>query len=245
MSDPLWLILRLEAPMLAFGGVVIDQVGVTRNFPAASMITGMLANALGYLRQDWKRHQELQDRLVFAARCDRPSTGGLLTDIQNARLSKSDKGWTTWGKPEGRDGASFAAPHRRKRDYHSDARIIVCLRLEQPKEKPDLLEIGEAIDHPVRPLFIGRKTCIPSKPLRFGKVVSAQNAYNALSQVPANSENGEALSALWPVNEGPVDGNNVYRIIDLADLRNWRTGLHGGTRRVVEGKLDPLRQHHE
>ena len=32
MSDRRWLILRLEAPLLAFGGVVIDDVGVTWDF---------------------------------------------------------------------------------------------------------------------------------------------------------------------------------------------------------------------
>ena len=34
-----WLALRLEAPMAAFGGVAIDQLGVTRDYPAASMLT--------------------------------------------------------------------------------------------------------------------------------------------------------------------------------------------------------------
>jgi hypothetical protein len=29
----------------------------------------------------------------------------------------------------------------------------------------------------------------------------------------------------------------VDRVIDLADLRNWRAGTHSGTRRVVEGRV--------
>ena len=43
------------------------------------------------------------------------------------------------------------------------------------------------------------------------------------------------MRAIWPVGEGPEDGDDVFRVVDLPDLRNWRTGLHGGTRRVVEG----------
>ena len=88
MSDHLWLVLRLEAPLLAFGGVAIDQVGVTRDFPAASMLTGLLANALGYRRTEWRKHQALQDSLIFAARRERETVFGLLTDTQNAQLAK-------------------------------------------------------------------------------------------------------------------------------------------------------------
>ena len=38
------LILTLEAPLMSFGGITIDHLGVTRDFPAASMLTGLLAN---------------------------------------------------------------------------------------------------------------------------------------------------------------------------------------------------------
>ena len=65
------LILRLEAPLMAFGGETIDNYGVVRPFPAASMLTGLLANALGWRRIERKRHQQLQDHLVFASRIDR------------------------------------------------------------------------------------------------------------------------------------------------------------------------------
>ncbi len=68
---PRHLILRLEAPLVAFGGEAIDNYGVTRDFPAASMLTGLLANALGWRRTDRAAHQRLQDRMVFAARRDR------------------------------------------------------------------------------------------------------------------------------------------------------------------------------
>ena len=42
------LILNLESPLMSFGGETIDNHGVTRRFPAASMLTGLLANALGW-----------------------------------------------------------------------------------------------------------------------------------------------------------------------------------------------------
>ncbi len=243
-----WLILSLEGPLLAFGGVTIDHIGVTRDFPAASMLTGLLANGLGYRRSDWTAHQALQDRLIFAARREREPVTGILTDSQNAKLEKNDRGWTTWGIAEERAGASYDAPHRRKRDYHMDASVTVVLRLtlnDQPDEptSPDLDALMHALDRPRRPLFFGRKPCLPS-----GRVVgirhndlsldfvTAASAYEALRRVPS----ARGQRAIWPRGEGPEAGRMTDRIVDLLDLRNWRTGLHGGVRQVIEGRLEPI-----
>lgn len=243
MPEYRWLVLRLEAPLLSFGGVAIDQLGVTRDFPALSMLTGLLANALGYRRTEWEKHQALQDRLVFAARRDREYPAGILTDSQNAQLGKNDKGWTSFGVPEGRDGASYGAPHRRRRDYHMDARVTLVLRLMPEEDDPGLDRLAGALALPARPIFIGRKPCLPAVPLG-GGFVHAGTAFEALRQVLETdppAERPEKLHALWPAGEGPETGEAVHRIHDLPDLRNWRTGLHGGTRRVVEGVLIPER----
>lgn len=236
-----WLVLHLEAPLLAFGGIRIDHIGVTRDFPSLSLLTGLLANALGYRRTEWEKHQTLQDRLIFAARRDREHAAGLLTDTQNARLEKNDKGWTTWGESEGRDGASYGAPHRRLRDYHMDQHVVVALRLRD-EGSPDLDRLAEALARPARPLFIGRKPCLPAGPLvREEPFVHAATAYDALSKISGETGSGEAR-ALWPLGEGPDTGKPVDRIIDIPDIRNWKTGLHGGTRKVVEGRVIPERQ---
>ena len=101
------LIMRLESPLMAFGGETIDNYGVIRPFPAASMLTGLLANALGWRRVERERHQALQNRLVFAARIDREPAGGVrMTDFQTAQLGANDQGWTTRGRPEGRAGGA-------------------------------------------------------------------------------------------------------------------------------------------
>jgi CRISPR system Cascade subunit CasD len=236
LSDRRWLVLRLEAPLLAFGGVTIDHVGVTRDFPALSMLTGLLANALGWARIDWEKHQALQNRLVFAARIDRCDETGPLTDMQNARLEKADSGWTTWGEPEGRGGASYGAPHRRRRDFHMDARVMVALRLQPEAGAPDLDDVAAALQRPARPLFIGRKPCLPSAPVLWRTAHAASTAHEALGGLSgADGAPERRMRAIWPVGEGPEDGDDVFRVVDLPDLRNWRTGLHGGTRRVVEG----------
>ena len=233
-----WLTIQLEAPLMAFGGVLIDQVGPTRDFPAASMLVGLIGNALGWEWPDQKRHQAVQDRLIFASRQERE--GSTLTDTQNAQLAKSDKGWTTNGVPEGRDGASYNAPHRRVRDYHADSSIRVVMRLDREKQAPTLDQVARAFDRPARPLYIGRKPCLPTKPLLSGESsrwVHAETAYDALKAIPGQ---GESLRAHWPTEQGPETGDEVERILDLADLRNWRTGFHSGSRRIVEGRVVPV-----
>ena len=157
-----WLALRFEAPLMAFGSVAIDHVGRTGDFPAASMLTGLMGNALGWDWADTAAHQALQDRLVFAARRDREGTA--LTDTQNAWLRADDRGWTTGGKPEGRRGATYGTPHRRRRDYSADALVRVVLTLEPAAERPGLEDLAAALHKPSRPLFLGRRPCLPAAP---------------------------------------------------------------------------------
>ena len=233
-----WLVLRFEAPLMAFGGVSIDQVGPTRDFPATSMLAGLIGNALGWHWSEGTKHQTIQDRIIFAARRERE--GKLLMDIQNVKLEKNDKGWTTSGEPEGRAGATYTAPHRRRRDYHADLSLYVVLRLEPAEETPTLDELADALERPARPLFLGRKPCLPSTPLLAGEAsrwVSGDTAYQALRAVPKmpDCRDNDRLRALWPIGEGPDTGDDVDYITDLPDLRNWRTGLHGGSRQVVQG----------
>lgn len=223
-----WLVLNLTAPLMAFGGVAVDQVGPTRRFPAASALTGLLGNALGFDWSDRAAHQDLQDRLIFASALMRE--GALLTDSQNAQLQKTDRGWTTHGAPEGRDGASYGAPHRRRRDYLADAAVRTVLRLSEG----DLDALASALERPARPLFIGRKPCLPSGPI-FGGFVHGATAHAALIAAGA-----AGASAEWPEAEGPGQegvGQGTARAHSLPDQRNWRSGLHGGARIVHQGRL--------
>ncbi|MBC7172008.1 MAG: CRISPR-associated protein Cas5, partial [Polyangiaceae bacterium] len=62
------LILRLDAPMLAFGGPVVDNRNFTNRFPGRSAITGLLGNALGYDHRDAGALSSLQKRIRYGAR---------------------------------------------------------------------------------------------------------------------------------------------------------------------------------
>ncbi len=224
---------------MAFGGETIDNYGVVRRFPSASMLTGLLANALGWRRIERERHQRLQDRLVFAARIDREPAGGLrLQDFQTAQIGGADRGWTTRGRPEGRAGAAatYEAPNLRYRDYWADMHVTVALRLQPQDEGPTLDDLQVALEAPARPLSIGRKPCLPSGRL-FGGFAKGDTVLAALVNTPMQSGQAErAARLMWPEGEG-VNTIEATRKYMVTDQRNWISGLHGGGRAVCEGTV--------
>ena len=228
---------------MACGGETIDNYGFIRRFPAASMLTGLLANALGWRRIEGERHQSLQDRLVFAVRIDREPAGGVsLVDFQTAQLDKSDKGWTTRGRPEGRAGGgnTYNAPHLRFREYFADMRFTIALRIEPVEGRPTVDDLANALEQPARPLFIGRKPCLPSAPM-FDCFSEGESALAALLAAPLDErEAPDTVRLLWPENDSPKVMAEVKRSRThmLTDQRNWcSSGLHGGGRLVCEGTV--------
>ena len=229
-----WMHLRFEAPLASFGGAAIDAHGVTRDFPSQSMLTGLLANALGWTRSMRKRHQKLQERIVFGAVHDADPSMRRLTDYQTAKLGKADKAWSTRGRPIGRAGGagSYVGSHQRWRDYHADLRLSVVLQLVPEDAPPTLDDLGSALRRPARPLFIGRKPCLPTARI-FRDWVEEVDVLAALKAVVPK---GKECSALWPYSAG-MDGGHVTMI---TDERDWISGLHGGARKVCLGPLMEL-----
>ena len=65
------LLLRLEAPLMSFGTTAVDHRRPVQPWPPVSMLTGLLANALGWQRSDVAALDALQSRIRWAARIDR------------------------------------------------------------------------------------------------------------------------------------------------------------------------------
>jgi CRISPR system Cascade subunit CasD len=225
------LLLVLEAPLMSFGREMVDARGPVADFPAASMLTGLLANALGWRREQREDHATLQHRLHFAVRLDRG--GQRFTDFQTAQLAKNDAGWTTRGRSEGREGDSYSSPHIRLRDFAADACAAVALALAPPAEGPTADELAAALRHPARPLFLGRKPCLPSRPVLHG-VDDYDNLLEALSAIPAADDAGAAPLAQLPDDSPGRPGDELRSIIDE---RNWISGVHGGLRTVRVRRL--------
>ncbi|WP_019517439.1 type I-E CRISPR-associated protein Cas5/CasD [Sphingomonas sp. Mn802worker] len=252
------LLIDLDAPLMSFGGNMVDAYGVVRDFPAKSMIAGLFANALGWERFHVDAHALLQARLTIGAA--RIAEGQRVQDFQTAKLEAGDRGWTTRGRIEGRAGGAdtYKSPHIRYRDMDADARVLVACRLASADDNgstaghdtpdldvPDLAALARALTRPERPLFIGRKPFVPSRPLLLG-IVDAETIPDALTQglaLIADSDRRDSVRAQWPYGELTGDALTAATAARaqedaLTDERHWPSGMHAGLRRVIHGRLD-------
>jgi CRISPR system Cascade subunit CasD len=237
---PRFLLLRLEAPLMSFGGPMVDNIGRTRSFPGQAQITGLLGNALGYRHADADLLERLQTRLRMAAALARP--GEVLRDYHTVDLGRPhlvDTGWTTRGTPETRGGASSDTTHIRYRWYLADALVVVVLTLDPAAEEPRLASLAAALRHPARPLFIGRKTCLPAAPILIGEgETEAVSAAAALQDVIAKLSLAESDCINIEMDErlaGAADA--PYETERLIDRRDWRNQIHTGARAVLRFRM--------
>lgn len=244
------LILRLDAPLVSFGGVMIDQHGVIDRFPGHALLTGLIGNALGWRHGDGERLQELQARLRLAARWDVAPTR--IVDYHTVDLSQPKMvgyanlemrgdpkgGWTTQGLVEWRDGASGLSTHQRYRHFWADGLMTVVLALVGDDE-PTVEQVSQALQRPARPLFLGRKTCLPARPLLDpnNAILEGETLRGILARVPLWQRNGEPnpdgrpVEACWPAGDGEGEHNRV------ADRRDWISNLPTGSTLRIEGLL--------
>ena len=233
------LLLRLDAPLMSFGGVMVDQHGPIERFPGLSMLTGLLGNALGLRHGDASALEALQDRVEYAARWDIEPEEIIdyhTVDLGQAKLSEA--GWTTRGEPEHRGGGPSASLGTHQRFRHYWANGVMTLAISLGSGEPSAAAFAERLRFPARPLFLGRKTCLPSSPLLLG-VVSAPDVLSALMEAPAATRPSRPptarMSACWPLRLGEAGPS---RRVPVYDRRDWRNQVHAGRRQRCEGWLE-------
>ena len=221
---------------MSFGGVVVDQINPVERFIGRSQLVGMLANALGWDHRDAARMNALQATVRHASRWDvEPER---VVDYHTVDLGQDfmiDSGWTTRGIREDRGGANSRATHQRYRHYWANGCATVAMTLIEGGA-PNLSDLEASLRRPARPLFIGRKTCLPASPVLLGHR-SAPNLLAALKAEPlANPGPRQAPSRIagcWPVEDEPTE-----HTLEMYDLRDWRNNLHRGRQRYAVGFLE-------
>ncbi|MGD9582792.1 MAG: type I-E CRISPR-associated protein Cas5/CasD [Lysobacterales bacterium] len=147
------LLLRLAGPMQSWGTTSRFDQRDTGKEPSKSGVVGLLAAALGIDRENWVELEPLT-RLTMGVRHDRP--GVLKRDYQTAGCAATDTIIRADGS-QAKDGGVVSNRH-----YLADATFLVGL------QGPDraLLELTlAALQNPVWPLALGRKSYVPSEPI--------------------------------------------------------------------------------
>ena len=153
------LLLRLAAPLQAWGADSKFETRKTAREPTKSGVIGLLAAALGLRRDETEPLTRLAG-LRFGVRVERE--GQLLVDFHMARNEEKDRSYVTY------------------RHYLEDAVFLVGLESE---DTALLQELAEALTHPVFPLYLGRRACPPTLPLCLG--LREQGLVEALQAEPA------------------------------------------------------------
>ena len=242
-------ILRFDAPMMSFGAPIVSEEGLIQPFPPLSMMTGMLANALGYDRREPEKHERLQRGLSYAVREDVP--GEKIVDYQTvwlgkkgdrrqgdhdghlfAKSKKGSRAWTTWGHLDQRGTGNTDGTIIRNREYWAGAVYTVALHVEHLSAD----QVAHAFQKPERPLFIGRQPCLPGVRMYQGTVGAEKPRYALQDeQTFANDENGQRLTPtrIWHTCEADASGN----VTPVTDARDWVNQIHVGERHVREESL--------
>ena len=152
------LFLRLEGPLQAWGERGRWSIRDTALEPTKSGVIGLIACALGYNAD--AQITPLAEKTLMGVRCDIP--GQIITDYHTVGGGYDYPTLlTAAGKPKTGSGGR---PHNEIswRDYLSGASFLAALR----SEDEDLIaQMARALQNPVWPIYLGRKSCPPSRPV--------------------------------------------------------------------------------
>lgn len=199
------LLLRLAAPLQSWGSGSKFEVRKTNREPTKSGVVGLLAAALG-LRRDNTRELSQLNRLRFAVRVDQEGT--LLVDYHTANNPTPDE-----VKQARRENKKVGTPYVTKRYYLADAIFLVGLESE---DEGLLQRLSWALEHPVYPLFLGRRSCPPTLPLCLGVRPEPllDVVRSAPSQVPAWKHNQQLQTRI--VTDAEPGDPEAVPCLDLA-----------------------------
>ena len=138
------LLLRLAAPLQAWGADSKFETRKTGREPTKSGVVGLLAAALG-LRRDESEALTRLTGLRFGVRVERE--GQLLVDYHTAKTQDEKTSYVTY------------------RHYLQDAVFLAGIESE---DTALLQQLQQALLHPAFPLYLGRRGCPPTLPLCLG-----------------------------------------------------------------------------
>lgn len=177
-----FLVFELHGAFASWGSHAIGDIRRSEKMPTRSAILGILGAALGISHNETDRLNELEQKLAIAVRQD--IAGHSIIDYHTVQT------------PHGTDVSKYA--HSRKealaikhatkltyREYLNDAWYTVAIweknhSSEEEHSSKILQSLSEALISPKFTLYLGRRACIPSLPIK-GKIVITNTLEEAFS----------------------------------------------------------------
>ena len=162
-----YLVLRLSAPLMAFGEGDYWDIRGTGIFPTKSAIVGILASCFGYDRNETEKISTLSNGISVSCRQDNQFS--LLRDYHTILDTL---------KADGKKNPNAVISIRQ---YLMEAEFSV---LVSTKDKDLNEQIKEALLNPEWPPYLGRKSCVPSFPIYWNEEIEADSAQTAFKTLP-------------------------------------------------------------
>ncbi len=165
-----YLILKLKGAMQAWGGHTYEDYRPSLAFPTRSGLLGLLGACLGIKRSQLDKQQALDKSFRFAVRADkRELTTKKLVDFHTVEgVVKID-------------GSTTDYPVVTRREYLLDAEFTIAIEF-LPGATYNLATIKQALAKPIFTPFLGRRSCLLSRPL-FEAQLTSNTLEEALSQI--------------------------------------------------------------
>lgn len=187
------LLLRLEGPLQSWGYRSRFSDRDTGLEPTKSGVIGLLCCALGKDRSDTTEPSLSElDKLRMHVRVDRQGT--LLNDFHTAGAGVF-RGGRDYYAPTS-SGSKGKNAVMQQKHYLQDASFLVALEGDEAL----LRQLAEALQNPVWPLSLGRRSCPPSQSVLFG--LSDLSPEQAL-----RSDAPEVARYVWEVAPGSTEGD--------------------------------------
>lgn len=213
------LFLRLEAPLQSWGERSQWSERDTAPEPTKSGIVGLLACALGW--NDDARIRELARQIRVGVRCDVPGTPAPLRDYHTVGGGYNEPQLlTAQGKPK--KTQTTGKPHTEPtwRNYLCDASFLVAV---QSDDEQLVANLAQAIQNPHWTLYLGRKSCVPTRP-PFDGVGTYASLEEALEQHPAKFVEPPKSIEQKPrlvIECAPHRAGAVRRRVQLVSRKYW------------------------
>lgn len=174
MPTPI-LILRLEGVLQSWGERARWDFRDSNTMPTKSGVIGLLACAMGLPRGSG-RIVGLSGEITMGVRADK--NGIMLEDFHTVTGERNFLFSAEGKKRVG--GATILTP----RQYLQDACFTVALLAQ----RQTLEECVSALNNPVWPVFLGRKSCVPSRPVLEKLTEEFSSVIEALSRYPVREK---------------------------------------------------------
>ncbi len=210
------LVLRLDGLLQSWGEHSKWGYRDSAAMPTKSGVIGMIGCAMGLERDD-DRLRELSEKLCMAVRADRPGQ-----EIMDFQTVQSKNFLNAEGKRLGTKGEYYTIITYRT--YLQDAYFTVTIS----GEDSCLREISDALVHPKWPVYLGRKSCVPSRPVCDGITQEYATLSDAIRGIPF-AEGGRSPSehVLIELEEDSAEtathGSRVERADRIAGPRRFRS----------------------